>query len=111
MAEGWWIALNFLFALNFKKVQYVAMSVRANLYLDDDVYELARAYAHGKGIPLSRAANELIRRGERAPELVDADRNVLRRNEYGLLVRAKTGNGFAITPEMVKELSEDEFEY
>ena len=87
------------------------MSVRANLYLDDDVYELALAYARGKGIPLSRAANELMRRGEQAPEPVDADKNVLRRNEYGLLVRAKTAGGPVITPEMVKELSEDEFEY
>ena len=87
------------------------MSVRANIYLDDDVYELARAYARGKGIPLSRAANELMRRGEHAPEPVDPDKNVLVRNEYGLLVRAKTGNGPMITPEMVKELSEDGFEY
>jgi hypothetical protein len=105
------MALNFHFALIRKLVQNDDMSVRANLYLDDDVYELALAYARGKGIPLSRAANELMRRGQHAPEPADPGRNVLVRNEYGLLVRAKRDNGLVITPEMVKELSEDEFEY
>jgi hypothetical protein len=105
------VAPIYYLALNMNLEHNRLMSVRANLYLDDDVYELAQAYARGKGIPLSRAANELMRRGEHAPEPVDPDKNVLMRNERGLLVRAKKGNDLVVTPEMVKELSEDEFEY
>ncbi|MGA2252489.1 hypothetical protein [Terracidiphilus sp.] len=89
------------------------MSVRANLHLDERAYEYIYAYAHGKGIPLGAAVSEIVlNRAENAPE----EETVLappefRQTEKGYWVRAKRENGLVITPELVKELSEDEFEY
>jgi hypothetical protein len=80
--------------------------MRTNINIDADVYELASAYAKGNGITLGVAISELIRRGEQAPSPKTSPR--LKMNERGHLVIARTGN--VLTPEMVKELSEDEIE-
>lgn len=79
--------------------------MRTTVNLDDEVYELANAYAKGKGISLGAALCELIHRQrqtatdvERSPRLV--------RNEHGYLEIAKSRR--AVTPAMVKEASEDE---
>lgn len=75
--------------------------------IDADAYDFAYAYAHGRGIPLGTAISELLRRAEQAPEQPIGEAG-LRRNKYGYLVRAKTGR--SLTPEMVKEYSEDPIE-
>lgn len=77
--------------------------MRANLHLDTDVYNFASTYAGAKGIPLGAAVSELLRRAEHAPELPCS---MLTTNKRGLLVKAKSGR--AVTPRMVKELSEDD---
>ncbi len=77
--------------------------MRANLHLDTDVYTFASGYANAKGLPLGAAVSELLRRAERAPELPSP---LLATNKRGMLVKAKTGR--AVTPRMVKDLSEDD---
>lgn len=81
------------------------MKTRANITLDPDAYNFASAYAGAKGIPLGAAVSELIRRAEAAPEPASSR---LKMGEHGYLVMAKTGR--VVTPEMVKELSEDDLD-
>jgi len=80
--------------------------MRTSINIDTDIYDLAIAYAKGNGITLGAAISELVRRGEQAPQSRISPR--LKRNEQGYLVIARTGN--VLTPEMVKEFSEDEVE-
>lgn len=79
--------------------------MRMTVNLDADVYRFTSAYAGAKGITLSAAIGELVRRAERVPE-PGSDSPRLRNNEHGYLVIA--GTGHVLTPEMVKEASEDE---
>ena len=79
--------------------------MRLTVNLDADVYSFTSAYAGAKGISLSAAINELVRRAEQTPE-PGSDSPRLKRNEHGYLVIAGTGD--VLTPEMVKEASEDE---
>lgn len=79
--------------------------MRTNLNIDADAYDFASAYANARGITLGAAVSELLRRAEQAPE---PPSRRLKLDEHGLLVVAKTGR--VITPEMVKESSEDDFE-
>lgn len=79
--------------------------MRMTVNLDPDVYSFTSAYAGAKGITLSAAISELIRRAEQAPE-PGGDSPRLRMNEHGYLVIAGTGD--VLTPETVKEASEDE---
>ena len=80
--------------------------MRANINLDTDVYTFASAYASAKGIPLGAAISELLRRAEQVPEPASA---LLAESRLGLLVRAKQDGEKVVTPEMIKELSEDDF--
>jgi hypothetical protein len=82
------------------------MRTRANIHLDNDAYNFALAYASAKGIALGAAVSELLRqRAEQAPELTNTSQR-LRTNQRGLLIKTKTGK--IVTPEMVKEGSEDD---
>lgn len=72
--------------------------------LDPDVYNFAAAYAGAKGITLSAAISELVRRGEQTPG-PGSDSARLKMSPHGYLVIAGTGD--SLTPEMVKETSED----
>ena len=83
------------------------MPMRANINLDTDVYTFASTYASAKGIPLGAAISELLRRAEQAPEPASA---LLTDSRLGLLIRTKQDGGIVVTPEMVKELSEDDLE-
>jgi hypothetical protein len=76
--------------------------MRANVNLDTDAYSFASAYAKAKGMPLGAAISELLRRAEQMPE---PPTSRLKTDEEGYLVVARTGK--VITPEMVKEGSED----
>ena len=79
--------------------------MRMTVNLDPDVYSFTSAYAGAKGISLSAALSELVRRAERSPDPVGDSRR-LKRNEYGYLEIAESGE--VLTPEMVKAASEDE---
>jgi hypothetical protein len=83
------------------------MGIRANINLDADAYSFASAYAAAKGMPLGAAVSELLRKAERVPESLEGESPRLIEGPLGYLVKAKTGR--VITPEMVKEGSEDEF--
>jgi len=78
--------------------------MRLSVNLDPEVHDFVSAYAHGRGITLSAALNELLRHAEQAPE-TGIERGRLTVDEHGYLVVA--ANGHLLTPEMVKELSED----
>jgi hypothetical protein len=69
------------------------------------VYGFTSAYAGAKGIALSAALNELVRRAEQVPE-PGSDSPKLKTSPHGYLVIAGTGD--VLTPEMVKEAAEDE---
>ena len=73
--------------------------------LDPDVYRFTSAYAGAKGISLSAALGELVRRAEHAPDAAGGTVR-LKRNEHGYLEIAETGD--VLTPEMVKAAAEDE---
>ncbi len=79
--------------------------MRANVNLDTDVYAFASTYASANGIPLGATISELLRRAEQAPEPRSA---LLKESRLGLLVRAKQGGEKVVTPELVKELAEDD---
>jgi hypothetical protein len=78
--------------------------MRANVNLDNDAYTFAATYASAKGLPLGAAISELLRRAEHAPEPASV---LLKESRLGLLVRAKREGERIVTPEMVKNLSED----
>jgi len=83
------------------------MRTRANINLDNDAYDLAFAYASAKGLPFGAAVSELLRqRADKSPEPPVSASARLKRTARGHLVKAKTGK--IITPEMVKESSEDD---
>ena len=79
--------------------------MRLTVNLDPDAYSFTSAYAGAKGITLSAALSELIRRAEQAPQ-PEIDPSRLRMNEHGYLEIAETGN--SLTPEMVKQAAEDD---
>lgn len=86
-----------------KVVHTIRMRLTVNL--DPDVYSFTSAYAGAKGITLSAALSELVRRAEQTPEQ-GSDSPRLKMSPHGYLVIAGTGD--VLTPEMVKEASEDE---
>ncbi len=79
--------------------------MRLTVNLDTDAYSFTSACAGAKGITLSAAMNELLRRAEQMPEFEGVSSR-LKMNEYGYLEIAECGH--PLTPEMVKEASEDE---
>ena len=78
--------------------------MRTSVTLDEDVYCFVSAYAQAKGMTLGAAIGELVRRAEQAPEAEGLSGRI-KLNEHGYYVIA---GGDPLTPEMVKELSEDE---
>jgi len=78
--------------------------MRTSITLDDDAYQLASLYAAGRGITLSAAINEAVRKiGE--PQSASTSPR-LKTLPNGLKVIAARGR--VITSEMVKEALEDE---
>ena len=77
--------------------------MRTTVTLDDDVYELATLYAHGRGVTLGAALSELARKATAThpPE------SRLVRAPNGLLINPARGRR-AITSEMVKEALEED---
>jgi hypothetical protein len=81
--------------------------MRTTITLDDDVHEFASYYANARGITLSAAMNELIRKAESNPVPV-LEHFEFERSPNGLPLLPRTGR--TITSEMVKQLEEDEFD-
>ncbi len=80
--------------------------MRLTVTLDPDVYSFTSAYAGAKGITISAALGELIRRAEQAPH-PGLDSSRLKMNEHGYFEIAAIDE--SLTPEMVKAAAEDEF--
>ena len=78
--------------------------MRTSITLDDDVYQLASLYAAGRGITLSAAINEAVRKIGEPRSASSSPRLKIAPN--GLVVIASRGR--VITSEMVKEALEDE---
>jgi hypothetical protein len=76
--------------------------MRTNLTLDDDIHQFAQIYAAAKGITLSAAISELVRRAQHAqlppPEM--------RRSAITGLA-AFPGSGRTLTSKMVREAESD----
>lgn len=79
--------------------------MRTTINLDDDVHRYASAYAHARGISLSKAIGELVRRAEVVREPGE-DPPRLKISPHGHLVIA--GAGDTLISEMAKEASEDD---
>jgi hypothetical protein len=78
--------------------------MRTTITLDDDVHEFASYYASARGITLSAAMNELVRKAETAP----TPKPLIVFSPEGFPMFPPTGG--SITCEMVKKLEEDEFD-
>ena len=78
--------------------------MRTSVTLEDDIYEFVLCYSRGRGITLSAALNELIRKAETAP----APEPDIRIGPNGLPMFPPTGG--TITSELVKRLEEEEFD-
>jgi hypothetical protein len=82
-------------------------NMRTTITLDDDVHDYATYYANAKDITLSAAINELVRKAESAPTST-SEHFEFERSPNGLPLLPRTGR--TITSEMVKQLSEDDFD-
>jgi hypothetical protein len=78
--------------------------MRTTITLDDDVHEFVSYYANARGITLSAAMNELVRKAEK-PQ--DSEPLIVYSPE-GLPMFPPTGR--VLTSEMVKRLEEEEFD-
>lgn len=78
--------------------------MRTTITLDDDVHEFATYYARARGITLSSAMNELIRKAENAP--VPSFEIEYSSDGFPMFPRTEG----AISSEMVRKLEEEEFD-
>ena len=79
--------------------------MRANVNLEEDAYNFAYAFSRAHGISLGAGITRLLRIAEKHPE--EQSKATIVINEYGY--PEVRGTGRKITPEMVKELSEDQY--
>jgi hypothetical protein len=79
--------------------------MRTTVTLSAETHEFASYYAKARGITLSAAIDELIRKAETAP-LTPAPE--IEYSEIGLPMLPRTGR--TITCEMVKKLEEEEYD-
>ncbi|KAA6457218.1 hypothetical protein DYQ86_23075 [Acidobacteria bacterium AB60] len=80
--------------------------MRTTVTLDDDVHEFALYYAKARGITLSAAMNELVRKAERSKNPDPEPLIVFSPEGFPMFPPA----GGIITCEMVKKLEEEEFD-
>lgn len=79
--------------------------MRTTITLADETHEFAAYYARVRGLTLSAAIDELIRKAQAPPEPEDPD---IRIGPNGLPMFPPTEG--RITSEMVKKLEEEEFD-
>jgi hypothetical protein len=75
--------------------------MRTTITLNEDTHSFANYYAHARGLTLSAAIDELIRKAQAPPPEI-------RYSPKGFPMFPPTGR--IITDEMVKQLAEEEFE-
>jgi len=75
--------------------------MRTTVNLDDDVFELVKAYAETRSLTMGRAASELVRRGLRAP--------LKTRVVNGLVLVDLPEDSDPVTTEDVKRLEAEEW--
>jgi hypothetical protein len=76
--------------------------MRTNITLDDDIHEFAQMYATAKGITLSAAISELVRRGKSIPPPVP---EIGRSAISGLATFPSSGR--TLTSKVVREAEND----
>jgi hypothetical protein len=80
--------------------------MRTTITLADETHEFASYYARARGLTLSAAIDELIRKAEVAP----ASKPKIVFSPDGFPMFPPSGSGRTITEEMVKKLEEEEFD-
>ena len=80
--------------------------MRTSINLDDQVHEFASEYASAKGMTLSAAINELIRKAALTPE---AKPEIVFSSD-GFPMFPPSGAGRVVTDETVKRFEEEEFD-
>ena len=80
-------------------------SMRTTITLNDETHEFATFYARARGLTLSAAIDELIRKAQAAPP---APAPELEYSDIGLPMLPRTGR--TITCEMVKKLEEEDYD-
>ena len=78
--------------------------MRTTVNLDDDIYELASAYAAARDITLGSALGELVRTSRKPPSAPTVPKFKIGPDGLPIL----PSRGRKLTPEMVKALAEDE---
>ena len=81
------------------------VDMRTTITLDDDTHEFASYYARARGLTLSAAIEELIRKAQ-AP--AKPEPTEVRRGPNGFPMLPPSGR--TITPEMVKAIEEEEYD-
>ena len=81
------------------------LPVRTTITLDDDVHDFASYYARARGLTLSAAIEELIRKSQAPAKPAEPD---IRRGPNGFPLLPPSGK--TITAEIVKKLEEEEFD-
>ena len=92
------------FASDLDLMQYLIM--RTTLKLDDDVHEFASVYATAKGLTLSAAVSELLRKAESAP----SPKPEIVFSSDGFPMFPPSESGRIITSELIKKIEEEEFD-
>jgi len=87
-----------------KKMMYDGF-MRTTITLDNETHEFAAYYARARGLTLSAAIDELIRKAQAPPEPKDLG---VRIGPHGLPMFQPTGR--KITAEMVKKLEAEEYD-
>ena len=80
--------------------------MRTSINLDDQVHEFASVYADARGMTLSAAINELIRKAALAPE----PKPEIVFSPEGFPMFPPSGSGRVVTDEMVTRLEEEAFD-
>ena len=80
--------------------------MRTTVTMDEETHEYAAYYARARGLTLSAAINELIRKAREAKE----PKPDIRMSPNGLPMFPPSGTGRVLTTEMVKKLEEEEFD-
>jgi len=80
--------------------------MRTTITMDDETHVFASYYAHARGLTLSAAIDELIRKAQAAPE--PKPEIVFASDGFPMFPPSATGR--VITGEIVKKLEEEEFE-
>ncbi len=81
--------------------------MRTTITLPDETHEFAIYYANARGLTLSAAIDELIRKAQAAPAPPVFE---IQRSPNGFPLLPPSGTDKVLTDEMVKKLSEDEFD-